>query len=162
MTALEVFERCARADNDIARIEEKIERRRALAMGCTAKPADSQGGGGSKDASMKLVDYMADLEALEDELQKRKNRKAMDIGCAVYLAEQLPDTMGSIMVRCFLCGQVLRDVAGDLGYSMSHIKRMKREAEQACRNIRITWWDGEHVPVLSDGNRIKVLKDDTE
>jgi len=37
----------------------------------------------------------------------------------------------------------------EVGYSVSHVKRLRREAEKLCGNIRIISWDRRHVPVLA-------------
>ena len=150
MTAYEIYARCASAQGDIARIKEKLERRRALATGCTAKPMTQDGGShGGGDASMRLLDYMADVEQIETELREREKLQEQDRVCCVYIADFLPPVLASIMTHVYLESRPMREVADLIGYSVSHTKRLRREAETLCRKVIITWWDGIHVPVLT-------------
>lgn len=151
MTALEVFERVFAADSDIMDIQGKIDRRYALVTGTTARPLSQNTGssGGSGDASMRLLDYMGNVEDLEAKLNDRKVMKENDLACCVYLLEMLPANLAGVMSRRYLEGKSQRTCADELGYSVTSIRRMQKEAEGICRQITLTWWDGKHIPVTA-------------
>jgi len=155
VTALEVFERFQAADDALSEIQDKIDRRRALATGTTARPLSQNAGssGGSGDASMRLLDYMGTVEELQQQLEDRKAMKENDLACCVYLLEMLPANLAGVMSRRYLEGKSQRTCGEELGYSVTTIRRMQQEAEGICRQIQLTWWDGEHIPVtvMPDG-----------
>lgn len=152
MTAMDVFVRYADNRKAVARLEEKIERRRALATGDGSPRLSPDGGSrGSGDASMRLLDYVANVDELLDERNKAQKQMDADRACCVYLAETLDDNYAGVMLRCWLEGMGLKQVADDMGYSVSSIKRIKRAAEELLARIEILYWDGVNVPVLSVG-----------
>lgn len=149
MTALDIFIRAKAAPGEIRMLEEKIERRRALQTSCTSKPLSGDAGGrSSDDASMRLLDYMSDIEDMEHALKARKRQSDADRACCVYLAEMMPDPYGGILTRIYLDGLTQRGCAESLHYSATHIRRMIPEAESFARRMTILLWDGEHAPVF--------------
>lgn len=150
MTALDVFKRYAAATAELRRIQEMIDRREAMATGATARPLTNDGGSrGSGDASMRLLDYCANRDELEDRKRQRIAMRDSDMACCVYLAEVLPPEMGSIMTRRYLEGKRQCDCADAMHYSLSTIRRLQRNAEDMCRRIILTQWDGNHIPVIA-------------
>lgn len=150
MTALEIYRECESLDRKITRIQERIERRRALATSCTARPLSADGGSsGPRDASGKMLDYVADIEALESEQRKQAAAREITRACCVYLGDLLPDNLAGVALRHYLEHKSYRVIADEMGYSMAHIKRLKGSADEALAGIEITYWDREHVPVCS-------------
>lgn len=156
MTALDVFRRYAAADKEIEQLEEQIERREALATGSTARPLSPDSGSrGSGDASMRLLDYVANKEELQAKLDTRRQLKEADRACCIYLAETLLPQLAGIMIRVYIEGKGLKQTGAELGYSASQLKRLKRQAETLCQSIEITYWDGNHVPLTAIRNANK-------
>lgn len=151
MTALDIFRRYQKAGDEISRLEEKIQRREALVMGCTARPLtpDSGGHGGNSDASMRLLDYVANKEELEASLRKKQQSAEADRACCIYLAEMLAPNHADVMVKIYLESKTLKAAAEEMAYSMTHVKRLRKEAEDICKNTEITYWDGKHVPITA-------------
>ena len=109
MTALDVFRRYAAADKEIEQLEEQIERREALATGSTARPLSPDSGSrGSGDASMRLLDYVANKEELQAKLDARRQLKEADRACCIYLAETLLPQLAGIMIRVYIEGKGLK------------------------------------------------------
>lgn len=146
MTAMEMFEHYVSGEDTLDEIRTKIERRRQIAAGCTSM-SFSSGGRSSGDASMKLLDYMNNIETLERQLIDEERKRACDRICCVYLAEMLPEMYGQLMIFRYLDGKTIKACAEAMHYSESHIRRLLNEAETMCRNIELTWWDGIHIPV---------------
>lgn len=147
MTAMEMFEHFVAGEDVLDEIRTKIERRRQIAAGCTSQSFSSGGGRSSGDASMKLLDYMNNIETLERQLADEERKRACDRACCVYLAEMLPEVYGQLMIFRYLDGKTIRACADATHYSESHIRRLLNEAEAMCRDIELTWWDGIHIPV---------------
>lgn len=149
MTALDIFRGCAALDEEIDSTLENIERRRALASGCTARPLSPDGGSsGSGDASMRMLDYMEEIEKLEAEVDEKKALRERYRSCCFYLAELLSPTLAKVALRFYLERKTIKRVANELKYSYATIKRYKRQAEDNLRLIEILYWDKVHVPMI--------------
>lgn len=150
MTALDIFRECYGLDGKIAKVQERIERRRALATGCTARPMTNDGGSmGASDASMRMLSYVADIEALEAEAQRQAAARESYRACCLYLADMIPDVPAGVALRHYVEHKTLSAIAKDMGYSLAHVKRMKRQADDDLVRIVITSWDRVHVPACS-------------
>lgn len=147
MTAMEMFEHYAAGEDALDEIRTKIERRRQMAGGCTSQSFDRAGDRSSGDASMRLLDYMNNIDALQKQLTHEESKRASDRACCVYLAEMLPEHLGQLMILRYLDSKTIRACANALHYSESHIRRLLNDAEDMCRNIELIWWDGIHIPV---------------
>lgn len=149
MTALDVFKRFADGRKKLSRIEEKIERRRALQISCTSKPMEADSGShGSGDASMRLLDYVADVDELLDERDAIRHEMETDRACCIYLAECMPDVIGKIMIEIYIGGATMKACADAIGYSVSHMRRLRTEAEDFAGKTVLTYWDGNHIPII--------------
>ena len=149
MTALDVFKRCESAKREIEALEEKIERRRAMAEGSgSVQPSADGGSRGSRDASMRLLDYVANLTELETRLTRRRQTLQEDTACCIYLAEQMEERYGRVMTRIYLEHKGLRACASEMGYSLSQMKRIRKAAEDLCQRMEILVWDRKHVPIM--------------
>lgn len=148
MTAMDVFLSYQRRGRRIASLSEKIRRREAVATGATSRPSPA-GGRTSTDESMRLLDYVGSVEALRQELTKQSQAMEEDKVCAAYLTELLPGPLGGVMMRAHIEGMALKDIAREMGFSVSYVKRLKRTAEETCEKIAILSWDRRHVPAVS-------------
>ena len=149
MNALDVFRAYAQDGERMAELEEKIRRREAVAAGGTRPVAQDGGGRSSRDASMRLLDYVDNVEQLRTDLERVRGAREADRACALYLTEMLPDPLGDVLSRVHLEGRSVKEAAKDMGYSTSHVRRLLKEAETMCRAIQIISWDRKHVPVLA-------------
>lgn len=150
VTGLDVFQRYAAAEAEIRAIDEKIERRRALISGATARPLSPDGGSrGGGDASMRLLDYMANMEEMETERAQRVRMRENDRACCVYLAEMLPRLEAEMAMMRYLDGKTLKSCAKALNYSETTARRILQDLNAMLRCIYLTFWDGEHIPVVA-------------
>ena len=150
MTALDIFRECGALDKKIDRIQERIERRRALMTGCTARPMTGDGGSmGSSDASMRMLNYVSDIEALQaDAREQEAARDACRASC-LYLADMIPDIPAGVALRHYVEHKSMTVIATEMGYSLTHVKRLKRAADDDLSGIVITYWDHVNLPVCS-------------
>lgn len=148
MTALDVFRRYADADRVIEGLKEKIERREVMATGCTARPLSADGGGrGSGDASMRLANYVGDVEELRNQLGEKERQKKMDLQCCFFLAEGMSQILGKIMLLRYVENMTIEKISSEIHYSLSQTKRFKRDAEDLSKRTEIVYWDGKNVPL---------------
>lgn len=153
MTALDVFMGYGGREKRIEDLEERIRRREAVATGGGVRAPDADGGRSGEDASMRLLDYVGNVEQLRAELQAARKERDEDKACAIYLTEMLPETMGKLMSRVYLEKQPLKTAAKAMGYSATHARRLLKEAEDICKGMQIVSWDRVHVPVLAIPDR---------
>lgn len=150
MTALDIFKECARMDARIARTQERIDRRKALATGCTARPLSPDGGSfGSGDASARMLDYMADIQGLEEDKQYQISTRDAYRGCCLYLADLLEPTLAGVALRTYLEHKATGVIAGEISYSQATVRRYKKLADEALSRIEIMYWDRCHVPLYT-------------
>lgn len=149
MNALDIFRGCAALDEEIDSTRENIERRRALASGCTARPLSPDGGSsGSGDASMRMLDYMSEVEKLEAKIEEKKALRESYRSCCFYLAELLVPTLAKVVLRHYLEHKSIRQIANEIQYSYATVKRYKRQADDNLSLIEILYWDRVHVPMI--------------
>ena len=150
MTALDIFREYGRAAKAAEAIGEKILRREAMATGATARPLSPDGGGrGSGDASMRLVEYVGNIEDLRAQLRDAERRRENLAACCVYLAELLPTASGDYLLRRYVQRKSMGMIAREMGCSESTVKRIREEAERQAAGVVILRWDGEHLPILA-------------
>lgn len=141
-------------ENRIERAREKIERRRALASSCTTRPLSAAGGGSSGgDASMKLINYVAQIEELEGELARLTAERELIRSSCFYLADMLPEKLASVALRYYLEGATIKEISGAMHYSQTQIRRWKESAEEALERLTVLAWDRTHLPILGDARR---------
>lgn len=150
MTALDIYRDCSAIDERIERVREKIERRRALASGCTARPLSPDGGGhGGGDASMRLLEQLADIQTMEAELAELEGQREQLRSCCLYLSDMMARALASVALQYYLEHKGYQAIAEDSHYGLTTVKRYKRYADEALRSIEIIHWDGRHTPMVS-------------
>ena len=149
MTGLEIFEMYAGAEAAARELEATLTRRLQMMEGeCEDEDAPARADG---DASgVLLADYLSDTSALQAELTEAVDRRDNIRACCIYLSEQLPALLGEVMVRTYLDGLSVRACGQLMHYSVSQVKRLKKEAMTICRErMSVISWDGVHVPIVS-------------
>lgn len=151
MTAMDVFADYRRRGERIRTLEERIRRREATAEVKSSARSLEDGSRGGTDGGNRMLDYVGNIEALREELRACRSAREEDRLCALYLADMMPEAMGGVMTRAYLEEKAIRDIAREMCYSESHIKRLKREATAMCEQMQLMYWDRVHVPVVSRG-----------
>ena len=150
MTALDIFRECAATDARIERIRERIDRRRALASGCTARPLSPDGGSvGGGDASMRMINYVSEIQTLEEDYARQLTARESYRSCCLYLADLLSDCLASVALRTYLEHQGTKAIATAVHVSQATVRRYKRQADDELRKIEITYWDRSNVPIYT-------------
>lgn len=151
MTAMEFIQHYEAVGEELMDVEEKIERRHALAKRTTARPLSlNKGSGtGSGDGSMRILEYMINVDDLEQKKEECEIKYANYRACCLYLAEMLPPALAGIITRRYLEMKSQQTCAEEMAYSITSIRRLQRQAEEILRDIVIVQWDGVHVPIVA-------------
>ncbi|NLV59207.1 MAG: hypothetical protein GXY67_10640 [Clostridiales bacterium] len=134
MTAMEVFERCRAADEDIRRIEADIERYRDAATNVSPR-LDSTGGGGCSVEKDRVGTLVAEVDRLQRAVQQRIARKCAEIDASCKLIDRLPPTVRSVMHRYYVKGESLNEVAKRMKYSYGYVRKMKSDGVRMAMEI---------------------------
>lgn len=149
MNALDIYKMAHEQKRKLASMGEALERRRAIAEGCTSKPLSADGGGfGSGDKSVKLLDFVSDVEEMEKSISEAQSKYSATLSCCVYMSGRLNARNADILERYYLAGKTIRAIAGEMAYSQGYVKQMKAAAEDEARALIVIEWDGKHTPVL--------------
>ena len=135
MKANIILNRCRAAEEDIRKINEKIKRRREQLDDTSAPQVDPNGGShgsGDKDKTGRL---MAEIDALERQLQTRKDAKNAEEVAVIALVDRLPDLEGVVIYKYYVKRMDTTAIAKDKEdpenrYTAGYIRKVKRNAEQ--------------------------------
>ena len=91
MNAMTIMRRCRAAQDDIERIQQRIEQRRDLLDSISAPPMDPNGGGRGSGDKDKTGRILADIDLLEREKAARQEAWNAERVAALSLLEMVPD-----------------------------------------------------------------------
>ena len=131
LTAMEILERCRRAEAEKRRLQEKVDMIRDMAVRMTSSLSGvgaRSTGGGDHMAAM-----MARLEAAEQDVQRRDREYTAEVAAACQLLDRLPPLECSVMSRFYIRRQSMRAIAADMGYSYSHVCHCKADG---CQRLK--------------------------
>ena len=131
LTAMEILERCRRAEGEKRRLKERADMIRDTAGHMTASLDGI--GARSTGAGDRMVGLMARLEEAEQALKRRDQEYTAEVAAACQLLDRLPPLECSVMSRFYVRGQSLRSIAADMGYSYSYVRARKSEG---CRLLQ--------------------------
>lgn len=139
MTALDVLERCRRAETEIARLTESIELRRTTLEKCSQQITGMPGGGGVKDSLATMVCEMADLER---DLEQRRRAYAAELCAGAWIIDSLPAPEKDVMRGWYIERKNITRIAKECAYSVSSVKRLRRSGAQRCMSIGMSQLTG--------------------
>ena len=128
MEAITILKRCRARTADIERLETRIQQRRD-AMGMHAPTMDPIGGSRGSGDPDKMGRMAADVDALEQKLEERKQEAAVEMASSCALLDMLPDLESKILFAYYVEGTTLYQAARKLKYTEGYGRRKKREAE---------------------------------
>ncbi len=131
LTAMEILERCRRAEGEKRRLKERADMIRDTAGHMTA----SLDGVGSRStgAGDRMVGLMARLEEAEQALKQRDQEYTAEVAAACQLLDRLPPLECGIMTRYYIRGETLKVISTAMGYSYGYICNNKTAA---CRQLK--------------------------
>ena len=131
MTAMEIMERCRRADAERRAMESRIQRYRDSVTRVTS----AIGGVGSRGTSEqdRMATVMGEIDALERENEQRTRAYAAEIACANRLLDGLPETEARVLSLYYIRALTLGAIARELKYSYGYVRALKASG---CRYLR--------------------------
>lgn len=109
MNAMEIFERCRSSEGDILRIRNRIAQRRDAIESITAR-MDCTGGGGGSDMD-KIGAFVAALDTLTHDLEKREMARNVEIAAAFSLLDGLPEAESNVIHAYYVRRQNPKTIA---------------------------------------------------
>lgn len=129
MNAMTVLRRCREADEDMRQLRQHIGRRRDTLTGAgglqVGNPVIRETGDPDK-----LGRVLADIDALERQLEERRQRHACEAAAACVLLDSLPGTVADVLHGYYVRGESTAVIARRLKYTASYVRRLKRDGEQ--------------------------------
>lgn len=135
MDAITILERCRRAPADIRRLELQIRQRRDALTSISAPQGDPDGGSRTKGAPDKIALALADIDALEDRLQQRKQRQAAETAAACVLLDRLPELPSAVLYGYYVRREDTPAIGRRLRYTASYMRRMKGKGEELLAGL---------------------------
>lgn len=135
MEAITIFKRCRAAAGDIRRLQQRIQQRRAALTSITSPQADPNGGSKGSTDPDKYGKLLADIDALERDLEARKQARTCEIAAACVLLDKLPETESGVLHGYYIAQETTAIIAVRLKYQDSYIRKVKRNAEKMLGDI---------------------------
>ena len=133
MTVMRLLQRCRGAEREIRKIDSRIEAARAAAMRATAY--FNPNSGGRSPMHDRLCDFVAKVDELEAEKAAHIEQYCNTLIVVGTLLDVLPERQRLIMTRHYLMGEKPTEYMKRLGYSYTHVKRLRQEGEQLLMAI---------------------------
>lgn len=133
LTAMEILERCRRAEGEKRRLKERADMIRDTAGHMTSS-LDGIGARSSGETDH-MASMAAMLDAVEREFAQRDREYTAEVAAACQLMDMLPALECGVMSRYYIRGQTLRSIARDMGYSYSYISRCKTSGCQRLLHL---------------------------
>lgn len=131
LTAMEILERCRRADVEKRAIRERIGMYRDTAGRMTAS-LDGIGARSTGETDH-MAAIMGEIDELERQLARREREHAAELSAALRLLDMLPPLECVILNRYYTRHETLNAIAIGLGYSYSYVRGRKADG---CRQLR--------------------------
>ena len=128
LTAMEILERCRRAEADKRRLRERVEMYRDAAGRMTAS---LDGIGARRTDHMAAI--MGEIDEVERQLRQREREQSAEIAAALQLLDTLPPLECLVLNRYYLRRETLNAIAVGLGYSYGYVRGRKADG---CRLLR--------------------------
>lgn len=142
LTAMEILERCRRAESEKRRLREKVEMFRDTAGRMTAS-LDGIGARSTGEADH-MATIIGEIDAVERELKQRDKEYTAEVAAACQMLDMLPPLECSVLSRYYVRRQTLRSIARDMGYSYSYVCHCKASG---CQRLEVLG-EGEVMRLL--------------
>lgn len=130
MEAIEILKRCRRSEDEIQRLATQIWQRRDAMDSMQTPVMDPNGGSRGSGDPDKIGRMVADLSALEQRLEERKQEQAVETASALALLDMLPELESKVLYWYYVKRLNVIGTAKKLKYTEGYTRRKKREAER--------------------------------
>lgn len=127
MKGMTVLKRCRAAEGDMARIRQRIQRRRE-AMECITPRMDVTGSRSTAEPD-KMDAFVAAITELEADLKARELARSAEVAAACVLLDALPEGESSVLHAYYVKRLKMPAIAKRMGYTEGYIRKLKKEGE---------------------------------
>ena len=130
MNAMTILKRCRAAKSDIGRLQQRIDQWNDVLTSLSAPQADPNGGSrgtGDRDKTGKIL---AEIDALEREIEARRETYEAERVSACALMDMVPDLEGKVLYDYYVKRMDTPEIARKEKYTAGYVRKMKRNAEQ--------------------------------
>lgn len=130
MDAMTIFQRCRSAAGDIRRLNQRIQQRREALTGASAPQLDPNGGSRTRTATDKTGKLLADIDALERQVEARKQARSVELAAACALLDALPELESQVLYGYYIGLESAAGMARRMKYQDSYIRKVRRSGEK--------------------------------
>ncbi len=133
MDAITILKRCRGSEEDIRRLENMIWRRRDAMSSLQAPRTDPDGGSRPTGDQDKIGRMIGDVDALERQLEERRQEQAVETASSCAMLDMLPDLESQVLYGYYVRRQTTAEVSRRLKYQEAYLRKVKRRGEDALR-----------------------------
>lgn len=130
MKAMTILRRCRAALADEERLQERIWQRREVLESVSAPQGDPNGGSRAQGDRDKIGAILGDIDALERELQARREAEMAEKTAAVALLDMVPDLERKVLYDYYVKRWDTGEIARKEKYTAGYVRKTKRNGEQ--------------------------------
>lgn len=130
MDALTILKRCRAADEDIRRLEQRIQQRRDAMTSINAPQADPDSGSRGPRDPDKIGKILGDIDILERRLTARKQARNVELAAACVLLDGLQAMESSVLHAYYVRQEDTAVIARRMKYRDSYIRKIKARGER--------------------------------
>lgn len=130
MKAMTIMRRCRAAQEEIERIQQRIDSRWEVLDGIGAPTADPNGGSRSTGDRDKTGRILGDIDVLEREKEARKEAWNAEKVAALSLLDMVPELEGKILHDYYVRRMDTGGIARKRKYTAGYVRKVKRSGEQ--------------------------------
>lgn len=130
MNAMTIMRRCRAAQDDIDRIQQRIEQRQDLLRSISAPIGDPNGGSRGSGDTDKTGRILGDIDVLEREMAARREEWNAERVAALSLLEMVPDLEGKVLHDYYVKCMDTTEIARKRKYATGYVRKTKRSGEQ--------------------------------
>ena len=130
-----LLRRCRAADEDIEKLERRIQRKRERMTSFGGMRMDASGGSRGTGEGDRMAGMAAALDDAERAKRDREEAKIAELNAADQLLEMVPDQESEILERYYLNGNTLSEVARKMHLSAGYVRARKTDADLAAEMI---------------------------
>lgn len=130
MEAISIFRRCRAADEEIARLQMRIDQRWEVLTGLSAPQADPNGGsrgGVDRDKNGRI---MGEIDQMEREIRARREALEAETVAALSILDMVPDLEHEVLYLYYLQKMDTGAIARKKKYTPGYVRKVKRDGEQ--------------------------------
>ena len=135
MEAMTILRRCRGSEEEIRRLEDAIWRRRDAMTSLQSVRTDTDGGSHPTGDRDKIGRMLEDVDALERRLEDRRQAQAVETASSCAMLDVLPGLESRVLYDYYVRRMSTAAIAVRLRYTVSYIRRIKREGERLMREV---------------------------